>query len=94
MATAARGGGGATNQHRRSTKGTCSSTTGAAATQAIPDLRILRDRLAGARRRLIERIDADWTDDRRFPDTGWSKMLADIHVAIQAVDEVIAEARP
>ncbi len=94
MRTAAPKGGGATNQHRRSSTATCSSTTGAAATQEIPPLRILRDRLAGARRRLIERIAEDWTDDRRFPDSGWSKMLADIHVAIMAVDAVIAEGGP
>ena len=90
MATAARGGGGA--EKTRKTTGDRSSTTLPAATQPIPDLRTLRARLVGARLRLIERIDSDWTDDRRFPDTGWSKMLADVHVAIMAVDAVLAEA--
>ncbi len=94
MATAARGGGGATNQHRRSTRGHCSSATGAAATQAIPDLRILRDRLAGARRRLVERLADDFPPDRRFPDSGWTRMLADIQAAIEAVDAVVAEGTP
>ncbi len=93
MRTAARGGGGATKT-RRSTTGTCSSTTSAATTQAIPDLRILRDRLAGARRRLIERLADDWPDDRRFPDSAWTKMLADVHVAIGAVDAILAEGGP
>ena len=94
MRTAAPKGGGATNQHRRSTNRHCSSTTSAAATQAIPDLRILRDRLAGARRRLIERLADDWPDDRRFPDSAWTKMLADVHVAIGAVDAILAEGGP
>ncbi len=92
MRTAVQGGGGA--QQRRSKTGDCSSTTGAAATQAIPDLRILRDRLAGARRRLLERLAEDWPDDRRFPDSAWCRMLSDVHDAIGAVDAVIAEAGP
>ena len=58
------------------------------------DLVGLRDRLVGARRRLIERIDADWTDDRRFPDSGWTRMLADVQAAINAVDDVVAEDGP
>jgi len=93
MATAARGGGSAT-KIRRSTTGHRSSTTLPAATQHITDLPGLRARLCAARLRLIERIDSDWTDDRRFPDTGWSKMLADIHVAIMALDAVLDEAGP
>ncbi len=54
----------------------------------------LRERLVEARRRLVERIAEDWPADRRFPDTGWTRMLADIHIAIAAVDAVAAEDRP
>jgi len=89
MATAAPKGGGDEGDCRTTEHD--NSTTGAAATPAIPDLRTLRDRLAGARRRLIERISEDWTDDRRFPDSGWTRMLADIQVAISAVDAMMDE---
>ena len=90
MATAAPKGGGDEGDCRTTEHD--NPTTSVAAVQV--DLPALRDRLAGARRRLIERIASDWTDDRRFPDSGWTKMLADIQVAIQAVDAVIAEAGP
>ncbi len=56
------------------------------------DLVGLRDRLVAARRRLVERIAEDFPADRRFPDSGWTRMLADIHIAIAAVDAVAAEA--
>ena len=56
------------------------------------DLIGLRERLCGARRRLVERIADDFPDDRRFPDTGWSRLLADIHLIIAAVDAVMDEA--
>ena len=93
MATAARGGGGAEGDRR--TTGFADSIPSAAATQvAIPDLRILRDRLVGARRRLLERIAEDFPADRRFPDSGWTRMLADIQVAIMAVDAVVEEGGP
>jgi len=84
MATAARGGGGATTI-RRATR-TPSNTTRAAATQSIRDLRILREQLVGARRRLVERLAEDFPADRRFPDSGWTRMLADIQAAIAAED--------
>ncbi len=58
------------------------------------DLVGLRERLVEARRRLVERIAEDFPADRRFPDTGWSRLLADIHIAIAAVDAVAAEDRP
>ncbi len=58
------------------------------------DLVGLRARLVGARRRLVERLADDFPADRRFPDSGWTKMLADIHIAIAAVDAVAAEDRP
>ena len=52
----------------------------------------LRERLVSARRRLVERIADDFPDDRRFPDTGWSRLLADVHLVIAAVDAVMDEA--
>ena len=58
------------------------------------DLVGLRERLLEARRRLVERIAEDFPADRRFPDSGWTRMLADIHIAIAAVDAVAAEDRP
>ncbi len=58
------------------------------------DLVGLRARLVGARRRLVERIAEDFPADRRFPDSGWTRMLADIHITIMAVDDMIAEAGP
>ena len=54
------------------------------------DLPAFRARLVGARRRLIERIVSDWSDDRRYPDTSWCRMLADVQGALQAVDDMIS----
>ena len=31
------------------------------------------------------------TYERRFPDTGWSRLLADLQLVIAAVDAVISE---
>ncbi len=89
MRTAAPKGGGATKL--RITAEHCSSTTHAATGQAIPDLPAFRARLVAARRRLVERIAEDFPADRRFPDSGWSRLLADIQLVIAAVDAVIAE---
>ncbi len=61
------------------------------ATAPALDLVGLRERLLEARRRLVERIAEDFPADRRFPDTGWSRLLADIQLVIAAVDAVIAE---
>lgn len=58
------------------------------------DLPALHVRLVAARARLIARIAADWTDDRRFPDSGWSRLLADIQLVIVAVDAVMDEGGP
>ncbi len=55
------------------------------------DLVGLRERLLEARRRLVERIAEDYPADRRFPDSGWSRLLADIQLVIAAVDAVVAE---
>ena len=88
MQTAAPKGGG--GESDRKVAGLPNSTTSAAAVQ-VTHL-ALRDRLVGARRRLIERLVDDYPPDRRFPDSGWTRMLADIHVAIAAVDAVMDEA--
>ena len=87
MKTAAPKGGGGEGDCR--TTGHDTSTTSAAAVQV--DLPTLWARLVGARRRLVERIADDFPDDRRFPDTGWTRMLADIQVAIMAVDAIVSE---
>ncbi len=58
------------------------------------NVRVLRERLVGARRRLVERLADDFPPDRRFPDSGWTKMLADIQTTIEAVDAVVAEGGP
>ncbi len=55
------------------------------------DLVGVRERLLEARRRLVERLAEDYPADRRFPDSGWTRMLADIQAAIAAVDAVVAE---
>ena len=93
MATAAPRGGSAEGARR--TTEPCNSTPSAAAgQQPIPDLPVFRDRLVAARARLVERIADDFPADRRFPDSGWTRMLADIQAAIQAVDAVVAERAP
>ena len=58
------------------------------------DLVGLRERLLKARRRLVERIAEDYPADRRFPDSGWTRMLADIQAAIGGVDAVMDEDGP
>ncbi len=93
MTTAAPKCGGAEIDRRRSARPD-TSTISAAASQELSALRILRGRLAGARRRLLERLADDFPPDRRFPDTGWTRMLADIQAAIMAGDAVIAEGGP
>ena len=90
MKTAAPKGGGADGDSKPTGPGT--STTSATAAQA--DLPAFRDRLLGARRRLVERIADDFPADRRFPDSGWTRMLADIQIAIAAVDDMMAEDGP
>ena len=58
------------------------------------DLVGLRSRLVGARRRLVEHVADDFPEGRRFPDSGWSRLLADIQLVIAAVDAVAAEDLP
>ncbi len=81
-----------------SVTGTTDSAPTLAPKQSLPapappvDLAGLRDRLLEARRRLVERIAEDYPADRRFPDSGWTRMLADIQAAIEAVDAVAVAA--
>ncbi len=90
MKTAAPKGSGAVGD--RETTGPDALTPSAAAAQAaIPDLPALRERLLGARRRLVERIALEYDSERTYPDTFWVKLLADIQIAIAAVDAVVAE---
>ena len=90
MRTAAPEGGGADGDRRQT--GPSTSTTRATAAQVVPpDLPAFRERLVAARRRLVERIAEDFPADRRFPDSGWTRMLADIQIAIMAVDAVVRE---
>ncbi len=93
MATAAPRGGSAEGD-RRTTGPDTSTISAAAGQEPIPDLPAFRDRLVAARARLIERIAEDWPDDRRFPESGWTRMLSDIQAAIMAVDAMMEEARP
>ena len=74
------------------TTGHDTSTTSAAAVQV--DLPALRARLVAARRRLVERLVDDFPADRRFPDSGWTRMLADIQQVIAAVDAMMNEDGP
>ena len=92
MKTAAPKGGGASG-NRNADARDISTLSAAAAQEPIQDLPGLRARLVGARRRLVERLAEDFPPDRRFPDSGWTKMLADIECAIGAVDAVAAEDR-
>ena len=58
------------------------------------DLPALRTRLVGVRAHLIARIAEDWPpDDRRFPDSGWSRLLSDVQGVIAALDAKDAEDR-
>ncbi len=90
METAAPKGGGANGD--RITTGHDTSTTSAAAVQV--DLPALRARLVGARRRLVERLADDFPPDRRFPDSGWTRMLADVQGVLRAVDAMMNEDGP
>ncbi len=90
MATAAPRGGSAEGDRR--TTEPCNSTPSAAAgQQPIPDLPVFRDRLVAARARLIERIILEYDPERAYPDTAWTRMVADLHVTILAVNAMISE---
>ena len=50
-----------------------------------------RDRLKVARRYLVGRIAEDDDPNRKFPDTGWMRILDTIQGCLQAVEEIMAE---
>ena len=58
------------------------------------DLPAFRERLVVSRTRLIERIILEYDPERAYPDTAWTRMVADLHVVIMAVDAMMEEARP
>ena len=90
MATAAPRGGSAEGD-RRTTGPDTSTISAAAGQQPIADLPAFRDRLVAARARLVERIILEYDPERAYPDTAWTRMVADLHVVIMAVDAMISE---
>ena len=89
METAAPKGGGGDDARNTALPNTLTPSA-AAAQAASPDLPALRERLLSARR-LVERIALEYDSERTYPDTFWVKLLADIQIAIAAVDAVVAE---
>ncbi len=57
------------------------------------DLTQFRDRLKVARRYLAGRIAEDDDPTRRFPDSGWLRILATVQTALEAVEAVEAEGK-
>ena len=57
------------------------------------DLARYRDRLKEARRYLVGRIAEADDPDRKFPDTGWMRILDSLQTCLEAVEAVMAEDR-
>ena len=55
------------------------------------DLAQFRDRLKVARRYLAGRVAEDDDATRRFPDSGWLRILATLQTSLEAVEAVLAE---
>ena len=55
------------------------------------DLARYRDRLKEARRYLVGRIAEDDDPDRKFPDSGWMRILATLQTSLEAVEAIMAE---
>lgn len=55
------------------------------------DLARFRDRLKEARRYLTRRIAEDDDPSRKFPDSGWLRILATVQTSLEAVEAVMAE---
>ena len=55
------------------------------------DLAQFRDRLKVARRYLVGRIAEDDDPSRKFPDSGWLRILATLQTSLEAVEAVMAE---
>ncbi len=58
------------------------------------DLAQFRDRLKEARRYLVGRIAEDDDPDRKFPDSGWLRILSTLQTSLEAVEAVMAEKEP
>ncbi len=58
------------------------------------DLAQFRDRLKVARRYLVGRIAEDDDPDRKFPDSGWLRILSTLQTSLEAVEAVMAEKEP
>ena len=61
--------------------------------KGFADLPQFCDRLKDARRYLVGRIAEDDDPDRKFPDTGWMRILDTIQGCLEAVEAVMAEDR-
>ena len=57
------------------------------------DLARYRDRLKVARRYLVGRIAEDDDPTRKFPDSGWMRILASLQTCLEAIEAVMAEDR-
>ena len=55
------------------------------------DLAQFRDRLKTARRYLAGRIAEDDDPSRKFPDSGWLRILATVQTSLEAVEAVMGE---
>ncbi len=55
------------------------------------DLAQFRDRLKTARVYLVGRIAEDDDPTRRFPDSGWLRILATLQTSLEAVEAVLGE---
>ena len=55
------------------------------------DLAQFRDRLKESRRYLAGRIAEDDDPTRKFPDSGWLRILATVQTSLEAVEAVLAE---
>ncbi len=58
------------------------------------DLAQFRDRLKVARTYLAGRIAEDDDPSRKFPDSGWLRILATLQMSLEAVEAVMAEKEP
>lgn len=55
------------------------------------DLAQFHDRLKDARRYLVGRIAEDDDPDRKFPDSGWLRILGTLQTSLEAVEAVMTE---
>ncbi len=90
MRTAAPVGDGATKT-RFTTEHRIPTISAVAGQQPVADLPAFRERLVVARARLVERVIGEFDPERAFPDTAWTRMVADLHVCILAVDDMLKE---